>query len=76
MPEFFAVPKPRAMPQAASAPGNSAGSSSQSAISVDTDAMEDDRENALPKRTRNNCTAAAQKQSSINVDETSTPASK
>ena len=76
VPEFFAAPKPLAMPQAASAPGNGAGSSSHSAISVDTDAMEDDRENALPKRTRNDRTPAAQKQSSINVDETSTPASK
>ena len=76
MPEFFAVPKPVAMPLTAANPGTGAGSSVRSAISVDTDAMEDDRENALPKRTRNDRTPAGQKQSSINVDETLTPVSK
>ena len=76
LPEFFAVPKPLTMPLAAANSGTGAGSSVRSAISVDTDAMEDDRENALPKRTRNDRTPAGQKQSSINVDETSTPVSK
>ena len=76
VPEFFAVPKPLARPQGTAAAHAGAGSTHRSAISVDSDAMEDDRENAIPKRTRNDRTPASQKQATINVDETSTPASK
>ena len=76
VPDFFAVPKPLAKPQGSASAHAGAGSTHRSAISVDSDAMEDDRENTIPKRTRNDRTPASQKQTTINVDETSTPASK
>ena len=46
----------------------------RSVISVDTDTMEDDRDGALPKRTRSDRTPGHDRKSSINVDESTTPA--
>ena len=48
----------------------------RSVISVATDTMEDDRDGALPKRTRSDRSPGHDRKSSINMDKSTTPAAK
>ena len=74
LPDLFVAARPKAKSPMATAAIIACGSSSRVAISFDSDAMEDDRDNTFPKRTRQDGTPITQSQASNNTDEASTPA--